>query len=420
VASGFEWFNAADYGFVPNPGSPVDQMVRWNDLMAAVRRAGGGRVRLQPGTYYLANATTHGEFGANPDPHPEIEIHGAGQDRTIITTLAGGAQPSKVLGLTGNGGLFDLTVDGAGYALNGLGGGNESVDKIVSEMTFERVTCRNVFSSPDSHAPQGAVFVVNSATQLTSYAAIHALRLTDVIIEGPSAEWHDGLGISNVTTCTVENLTLRNLTRSPNFYHIDNLVIDGLTVEGSQNAHNEPCLVIERYVNRARIHGLVVARSNGVPPRFESPDCTVTDSQFSTAIVRVGWSRIPLSEIGMRFVRCTIDAEVVVSGTRASGPPKWFELRGCRVAPATPVQACVLFDSREPSIANMSLTGSTFDTTYVLPGAAAISSNYPATMSDSQIADNVVTGGRPLFHSTIIVGPGNAVRGNSLAPRPPG
>src|SRR5262249_12598159 len=125
------------------------------------------------------------------------------------------------------------------------------------------------------------------------------------------------------------------------------------------------------------------------------------------------------SEVGTRFVRCTIDSEVVVSGTPGSGSPKWFELRRCRVAPATMVQACVLFDSREPSFGNVTIRESTFDTANVRPGAAAISSNYQGTMSDSRIADNVVTGGRPLFHPTIIMGPGNAIRGNSLAPRPP-
>jgi Pectate lyase superfamily protein len=236
-----QWVNVAGNGYntwnVKSFGAKGDGVT---DDTAALRAAVnaiqgtiGGTVFFPPGTYIINNFLA-------PNNTVPVWYRGSGVDITILKASISGT--NCVLQAAATGGVIDLTVDGGGVAQNGLtvitSGG-----VVISEFWLARVKCQDTATGV-----AGWVLVVWDQ-QETGYN-VKNLFMDDVIVAGPSSHSQDGFALSFVDKAFCRALRFTGLYRSPNFYAVNDLFIDGLQVDGVANTY---AFVVDGNVSRAEL-----------------------------------------------------------------------------------------------------------------------------------------------------------------------
>lgn len=334
--------------------------------------AGGGIVYAPAATYIVNEVST-----INPEDIP-IFFLGDGIDLTVLKATTA---VSAVIGLHCKGGVLNMTINGGATAQNGLAFGNYTANAVVDTMLLSNVRVTNI-------APGSAGWLfVSICTPGTGYF-INILTMENVVLDGPSATGQDAMGVAQVVACYAKNITIRNCNRSPNFYYIENLMLDGCYVTGGVST-TEPCFVVDSSVQRAVVANLNIDSSNASAPVFEAQDCTVTESYINTPTgLWFGQPSATLTGLSLRIISSVIAGAIVVQG---SGDYGNLEVRSCRIRPQVTAPGAVLNYQATPTLPTLDFVGNYVDTTNV-SGAVIMSNASGCNLSNAQITGNHIVG----------------------------
>jgi hypothetical protein len=234
-------FNVKAYGAVGN--GVTDDTAAIQRAITACVAAGGGIVWFPAGIYVCNGPYT-------PQQHTgEIIFQGAGMYATTLLATTG---VNEVLKVQMPCEVWDMTVDAGAIAVNGLGLYNYQSLGVIDHMNVRRVRCRNINTSTGIWTLVVWDTSTNSDLFGIQSRRINRCVLEDVVLEGPTNTANDGFAISSVNECFVRGMQIRNIYRTPNFYSINYLHIDGLEVSSCTGNG----LVIDAYVYSADIKGL--------------------------------------------------------------------------------------------------------------------------------------------------------------------
>lgn len=177
-------------------------------MSAAV--AVNGAVYFPAGTYVCNGATSPARDTG------WIEISGAGRDATILQSNAAGDHTFK---LSMPGRISDLTVDAGAIATNAL-------ELITAGPTLSYVQLDNV-SCGNTGTDGGWVLVAWDTSQTWKF---ERLQLNGVWLYGPTNPSADAAAVSFVRTVVVNDMRIFGVGRTPNFFYIKDLQVDGLDV----------------------------------------------------------------------------------------------------------------------------------------------------------------------------------------------
>ena len=304
----------------------------------AADAAGGGIVYIPDGTYICNSART----AMTTD---YIHIRGAGIGRTILRP---NTNVSRVLSLRSNGGVYDMTLDGNNQATNVLEGINDLGSAItVTRQDFERLHIKN-----SRTAVSGWVFVVWDVNE--TYALLET-RINDVTLEGPSSLSQDAFAVASVEACFVTNMKMLNLQRSPNFFSIKRLFINGLQVKGtvSNNA-----LVLEDLVEFVQASGVSIEGST-TPLAIKSPRAYLDGWRVGSGIdMIIGIAAHSVQPPGVCITGSTLDRISIQE------PVRFVQVFGGSIIPAAGGVSCLNLNDNA-TYENISMFGVYCDPTLV-------------------------------------------------------
>lgn len=262
-------FDVRAYGAV---GDGVQDDTAAGNLCIADAAAVGGTAYFPEGTYL-------GEFVSPTQSTGYVRIMGAGIDATTLLCKENVSADGAALSLNMPGEIVDCTVDGNGtvvpstttYSVLSVGNG---LDAGWDFCALRRVRARNINPSVPNNGWNLVVWLSNA-----SAPSITDLTLEDVIVEGPSASNFDAMAINSFVVCRVSNMSLLNLTRSPNFYQGDSLVINGLYSNGATGIAS---LVIDSGVTRATASQMVI------DPTFGTAELSIGTPLFTMDSSMIG------------------------------------------------------------------------------------------------------------------------------------
>jgi hypothetical protein len=333
--------------------------------------AGGGTVYFPIGNYRVANHVQ------TPNSGNIINLIGAGIDGTTIR--AKGAIDAVVTQQT-NGLMSDMTVDGNRESYYGLLGILPVGGVSLRRMDFVRVRARNT-------KPSGfwtfAVWDQNETFQ------IQELHCTDMMIEGPANAAGDGFAVTSVDTAYFSNVTIRDLERSPNFYLIRQLIVDGLYVK---NVPNYGGFVID---------GVTSAMLSNVYTDADSAQA-VFDGQFIEVIGGEFNSGIQINTPGSGN-----NPAVTLTGTRLrtitinGNVPSKLLMDNCTVT-TTPTVGAAIWDvtAGGGTLNYLEVNNSFFDCSSTV-GSRWIGSANGTTWDKSKLNNNTVINGNGIYNITL-------------------
>jgi hypothetical protein len=244
----------------PTGVATVDTAALAASLTSAI--ANGVPLLLGPGTY-LTNA----QLATPSQSTGYLVVRGCGK---YATTILATAAMSSVFDQQMPGSIEDLTIDGGGVATNGLAQITSGTVSIT-EMAARRCRMRNTLNGGG-----GWVHIVWDQAGLYQ---IDRFYLEDCNWEGPADTAHDAAAVSYVNMCFVNNLRVLNCPRTPNFYQMRYLVLDGALVTGTTGTSGG--LVIDGGVQIAYVRGLVHPDTiYGTQAIFNGPTLSVEQSEF--------------------------------------------------------------------------------------------------------------------------------------------
>lgn len=211
-----EVFNVVEFGAVGN--GIADDAPAIQAAINAAEAAGGGTVYFPVGVYLVgASVTTTNSASL------VINLRGEGSDLTIIKA---DAALDPIVSIQTACTISGLTVDGDGVAHNGLACITNGV--AISHVILDDVVCRNITTVTVDG--QWVLVVWDQAETFS----IDRVYLNDVVCE-LGTDGKDLMSVASVDKCFVNNLILRDTDRSPNFYTMHYLSIDGMHISGIPN-----------------------------------------------------------------------------------------------------------------------------------------------------------------------------------------
>ena len=284
-------YNVGDYGAVGD--GTTDDTTAIKNAISACGTAGGGIVYFPAGTYKVTSAV------ATPAQSTGYMIlRGAGRGATKIAGTASGV---TLLTLQMPGEVTDMTIDGGGSAVNTLGLLTTGT-VAISSMAVRRCDIGGISTSSGMWTlvawDQGSLFQIDT------------LYLEDVELYGPTNNALDAMSVTYVDKCFVNNMRMTGLARTPNFFIINHLFVDGLTVIGCGTTSSP--LVIDSSVKHAHLSHVYVddTNSGGVGVWLECPDVTFSDSALLCGVGGGYGTTYPR----WKFINCDIPHGLALEG----------------------------------------------------------------------------------------------------------
>jgi hypothetical protein len=380
------WYSVKDYGATGN-GSTDDTQYILNAIAALDNIS--GVLYFPSGTYVVSEEL----LGQNDELYRYWV--GAGMDATTIIAI--NPQPSgsfptgvPVVNFQSNGGVMGMTINANALAQLGLGFGNDS-NLALDHWRCIDVRAMNVGSSGN----WVAVFSGNPPPNGPPLSfTINELRIDDCIFEGPSNASFDGFTIANVTDCFVTNLTLRNMSRSPNFYYVSNLKVDGLYVTGIPGYAG---VVFDDYALHVELSNAYVD-STCAAALIRAPDFRAVNCVFESG-VNFGMSNDPLpyrnGNVDADFTNCQFGSDntsalpMSLNGNGTPAVPSGVSVNqirctNCEFAATTNLahisNGTVSYPSTMPTTwPEMSLLACRFNSANLTGAACSLTSNLAAT-----------------------------------------
>ena len=333
---------------------------RLQNALNALATNRGGIVQLSAGTYTTSTALT------TPTTTDWIQVRGMGMGATKILP---NTNMNWLLSFRSNGGVCDMTLDGNNQAGNVL----EGINALGSGLTITRQDFERLHIKNSRTTIGGWVFVVWDVNETYT---LKTVRINDVILEGPSSTSQDAFAVAAVDSCFVKNLHMKDLYRTPNFFSIHRLVMDGCYIE---NIVNSGGLVIDNNVLHADVSNLVVdAASEGVG--INCPEINITNSTILTYLQTTVFGAVVRSNI--RLSNSRLNRFVVTI------PPGKIVINGCYFVPSTvgPISDTMTAASVWP---NAVITNNIFNNN---AASRWLTSFNGTTWSSFVIQDNVIVG----------------------------
>jgi hypothetical protein len=352
-------------------------------IAAAAVAAGvkGGTVFFPPGTY-ICNQPAVPTSATNAN---YIFYRGSGIDVTIL--LGTLSSVDHVFGSGTNGGVSDMTIDGNAILTNALAcgtGSNGSTRPVIDSLVIERVKARNIYTGAGR---QGWSFIVEG-DGVGAHFDIAVFSMTDCIIEKGHPQ-QDMASWTNIEACFINNLTLRNSGRSPNFYIVDKLFIDGLFVTGIPGF---AAFVIDSPVNSAVVNNVQVDASC-CQALIECVSAEFSNCVFGGAITSgclyLGSSGFT-GPMDYRFSNCSFVGAIFNQGG-GSSPNLKATFTGCEFS-STVAGTAAYYGYFNAPIDHIYFNGCTFNTAnmpYIISGNFAITMQYSG-VSQCDIVGSVV------------------------------
>jgi hypothetical protein len=253
-------FNVKAYG-ATGDGTTNDYTSITNAYSAASSTK-GGTVYFRCGTYRTDTSIVI------PNNGNHVNTIGGGMDCTTIKASAG---INPVFSMRTAGTMSDLTVDGNAQAINGLAIEMVDPNYPIDKVDIVRVKARNINTS--------GMWVFIAWDETSGYK-ISELHVTDSIFEGPSNPVADAIATTYIDTVYFTNVTLRNMSRSPNFYIGKRLFIDGMYVK---NIPNYASFVVDSDLLEAHLNNVHVDASSTVA-WLNGSSTVITNSDFKKGI----------------------------------------------------------------------------------------------------------------------------------------
>lgn len=283
-------FNVMAYGAVGN-GVADDTVPIQAAITAALANSLGGIVFFPPGIYICNHALTPAQSSGY------LIIQGSGRNNTILrATLAVDA----VINLQMPGSVRDMTIDGGAVSTNGL---NMSSTAAISDYHVSNVTCQNV-------SPTAGIWLL-IVWDLNSAYGVDMVRLDNVTLLGPTNPAGDGMAVSFVNRCFVSNMKIDNVYRTPNFFAINDLHVNGISVT---NSPGNSGLVIDSLTTNAEVVNMTT--DGTAVTRIKATSAKIVNSSFGCAVqISDNSFNFPIDVV---FEGCTI-AGNVANTSDASG-----------------------------------------------------------------------------------------------------
>lgn len=231
-------FNVTYYGATGN--GTTDDTAAIQAAINAAQNDGGGIVYFPAGTFVCNHASTQASTTV------PLYFIGSGIDITTLFCTTSGIYCA--LEILCPGGVQDMTVNGGAVATQALLFATSNTSSNIDFWFCNRVKAQNISSS-------GEWVLALIGSETANVVQVNLLYLNDVIVSGPSASGTDAFAIANIGTAYVNNMTFRNLSRSPNFYGATLLFVNGIYVESVPNTAG---VVFDEYVTEAHISNLYV------------------------------------------------------------------------------------------------------------------------------------------------------------------
>ena len=250
--------NPKDYG--AKGGGTTDDSTAITNWLAACA-ANNVEGYAPPGTFICNNVSSPAQSTG------WIKVRGAGRGATIFKANAAGDHTLKFSMPCD---IEDMTVDGGGVATNALELVTAGVS--ISEMNVRRVSCGNIASAGSW------TLIVWDTSQVWSIARV---VLDEVELYGPSNTASDAFAVSFVTKCIVNDMKISGVGRTPNFFFIKDLEIDGLDVSGITTG-TPAGLVFDSGIQKMRAARITCDSSAGV--QIKAVDARIENSTFNSFV----------------------------------------------------------------------------------------------------------------------------------------
>ena len=289
IDKGGQVFNVKAYG--AKGDGVTDDTAAIQAAINAANSAGGGIVFFPPGIYITDTGCSV------PNNQNWFLIVGSGQGSTIIKASSSSFSATAVFTFQANGFIFDLTFNGNGATTEALEFSNPSGQSSFTLIQgAARVTAQNALGS--------WVMVVWDRNQTYQISRFY---FDNVTISGPSTTGGDAFAVSYVDECFVRSMTFSGLSRTPNFYVIKALEIDGIFSDGAASTGS---LVIDANVDFCNAAGIqvVTTSARAASVRVNSPMARFTGC-FTSNYAGNGFYLNPSGSVGIpdiTFENCTI------------------------------------------------------------------------------------------------------------------
>lgn len=259
------------YGADPNAADTRNAI---NAAISAAASAGGGVVRLPPGTYTVVRG---GDSAVGIILRDNVYLRGAGPNLTTIKCANGTSVMHLVGNLSANGvlrnsGLFDLTIDGNGHNFSGTGGAGSHGIRLAG---FDGFFLQNVaIKNTDHHGL--ATLTVGASTGIEN----KNLFIDNVYLENiGTGGWQGGDGLRvfyGMQNCVINNVIGRGIEYHGIHIAYGACVLNNVTLYNVGNAALSPqsdgCMVNNLHIEWEDgyvVNDLFANRpAAGVPGRF--------------------------------------------------------------------------------------------------------------------------------------------------------